>query len=276
MNRFEAGYENRLINYLMKEDYYNVYLLSNLKNYGLMDNNVEFFSNCDEEGNYSVILMRFFNSFVIYSEKDDFDINDVIKEIYSKRDKFDALSCITGKYSTVKCMARNEADVRNTSILVLYADNDYLINNSGLNISVYNKTSIDKIYAHYCLIDEMSDKYRKDELKAKKDINNNLDSGRLFGIEKDGKIISSIMTTAESDTSAMLINVCTQSEYREIGLCNSILNYLCSTLFLEGKQKLYIYYENEKAGNIYKKAGFRYVGDYGRIPIGCIKKCENH
>lgn len=271
MRKFEAGSEDWLRKYLQKEEPYNVYMLSNLENYGLNDCNVEFLHD-EKDGMPIVVLMRFFNSFVIYSDRQTHDFDDVISEIRLRSNAWNALSCLTGKMSCVKRIAKEDAVVRHTHILV-YNVNQHHLKRTGNNenIHIFDRDSLDMIAEHYRRVPEMADKYGNDEADARRDILCNLESGRLFGLMRNGRIVSSIMTTAESKERAMLINVCTVPEYRGKGMCSYILEYSCDALFSEGLSSVYIYYENENAGNIYKKAGFRFYGDYGRVSIKDIR-----
>lgn len=85
--------------------------------------------------------------------------------------------------------------------------------------------------------------------------------GRTFFIEKDGKIVSSASTTAENSQSAMVVGVGTLPGYERQGLASFCMSVLCEELLQEGKM-LCLFYDNPKAGAIYKRIGFVDIGKW--------------
>lgn len=270
MRKIKLGQEEWLRKILLSDEPVNIYMLSDLDNYGVSDKDVEFFYS--EYDNKSItILMRFYNSFVVYSTTDMLDNYAVTETIRSRKNKWNELSCVSGKYSSVKSIALEEAYIRCTHVMVNRGLCYHKKRISNDRINVFGKESVDMIIDHYRSIPEMKDKYGNDYAAIRDDILRNLESGRVLGIEKDGAIVSSVMTTAESHQRAMFINVCTSPDYRRQGLASQVIEGLSELLFNEGKSALFIYYENEAAGEIYKRAGFEYVDDYGRVSIIEIK-----
>ena len=82
---------------------------------------------------------------------------------------------------------------------------------------------------------------------------------RTFYLEVDGKIISTASTTAENSLSAMVVGVASLSDYRGQGLATRTMTALCQQLLAEGRT-LCLFYDNPKAGEIYKRLGFRDIG----------------
>lgn len=85
--------------------------------------------------------------------------------------------------------------------------------------------------------------------------------GRTFYIEQDGRIVSSASTTAENSQSAMVVGVGTLPGYEKQGLATYCMSVLCAELLQEGKM-LCLFYDNQKAGAIYKRIGFIDIGKW--------------
>jgi len=86
-------------------------------------------------------------------------------------------------------------------------------------------------------------------------------AGRFYFIEADGKYVSTVASTAENSKSAMLVGVCTAPEYRNRGYVTAIMSEMLQDLFKE-KESVCLFYDNPKAGNIYKRSGFVDIGKW--------------
>lgn len=84
-------------------------------------------------------------------------------------------------------------------------------------------------------------------------------SGRGYYLEKGGEIVSIVQTTYEEKNSALITGVATHPDYRRLGYASMCLSRLISELTQEEKV-LYLQYDNEGAGSIYKKMGFYDIG----------------
>ena len=82
--------------------------------------------------------------------------------------------------------------------------------------------------------------------------------GRAFGIFKDKKLVSVAFTDFESQNEALIVGVATRPSYRNRGYGSDLVKYLSSVLQKEKKQ-VFLEYESEIAGNIYKKLGFEII-----------------
>lgn len=84
-------------------------------------------------------------------------------------------------------------------------------------------------------------------------------TGRTYFVRVDGKIVSTASTTAENNHSAMVVGVATREDYKRKGYASDIMIKLCKELLAEGKE-LCLFYDNPKAGKIYKRLGFVDIG----------------
>lgn len=91
--------------------------------------------------------------------------------------------------------------------------------------------------------------------------------GRGILIEEDGQILSVCQTDFETEDSAVIVGVATKKSYRNRGLATSCLQVIIETLAEDGKD-LYLQYDNVKAGQIYKKLGFKVIDQIVHLKRG--------
>jgi len=79
--------------------------------------------------------------------------------------------------------------------------------------------------------------------------------------EKDGEIVSSALTNAETGRMAMIGGVFTPVHARGRGLSQAVCSALCASLLADGKRPA-LYWKHPAAGAIYRKLGFHAVGEW--------------
>lgn len=89
-------------------------------------------------------------------------------------------------------------------------------------------------------------------------------TGRTYFLREGELMVSSASTTAENSVSAMVVAVATRDGYKQKGYATKCMQKLCSELLSEGKS-LCLFYDNPKAGAIYKRLGFEDIGFWNMI-----------
>lgn len=84
-------------------------------------------------------------------------------------------------------------------------------------------------------------------------------TGRTYVYMKEDVMVASASSTAENSKSAMIVGVGTRPGYERNGYATRCMETLCSELLAEGKM-ICLFYDNPKAGNIYKRLGFVDIG----------------
>jgi predicted GNAT family acetyltransferase len=93
----------------------------------------------------------------------------------------------------------------------------------------------------------------------------------LFLIEdRQGKIASAALSSAEGGGAAMLGGVATLSEYRGKGLSALCVGRLCDHIFKAGLSSVALFYlqDNTPAARVYDKLGFAHAGEWLLVPLG--------
>lgn len=84
-------------------------------------------------------------------------------------------------------------------------------------------------------------------------------TGRTYVYRQDGVMVASASSTAENTQSAMIVGVGTRPGYERNGYATRCMEKLCNELLAEGKM-ICLFYNNPKAGTLYKRLGFIDVG----------------
>lgn len=90
--------------------------------------------------------------------------------------------------------------------------------------------------------------------------------GRIFVAEDGGQIVSAAMTTTEAPDMAMIGGVFTPAHLRNRGYATACMAALCRELLQEGIQPC-LFYDNPRAGSIYRRLGFRDIGTWRMLRL---------
>lgn len=89
---------------------------------------------------------------------------------------------------------------------------------------------------------------------------------RIWLADLNGDIVSAALTNAETTDQAMIGGVFTRPDARGRGLSQAVMSALCADLLAEGRQPV-LYWINPIAGGIYRKLGFRAVGEWRAVRL---------
>ncbi|WP_373598547.1 GNAT family N-acetyltransferase [Paraclostridium bifermentans] len=250
IEKLNESYISEIISYLQNQEGFNNILVGDIKRYGLENYFFNIWANIDNKGNIRGVLIKYFDLLTIYSE-DNYNIEDFIEHINKI-----PYSNINGKVDTLKeieqYISYNRKRIVNFCIL---KDCNYLNEyDIDYNVKKIRVGKLNKILKLYEDIDEF-------ETPTIQSIKNNLKSGRGYYIEKDRKIVSMAKSTSECDNYAMVVGVGTHPKFRKKGYATKCMIKLCHSL-IKDKKIPCLFYDNEKAGKIYKKIGFKDVNQW--------------
>ncbi|MDO5009333.1 MAG: GNAT family N-acetyltransferase [Intestinibacter bartlettii] len=251
IKRLDKRYEKKVIDYLNLEREINTFNLQELKNYGFENVFYKIYSDIDEEGNINGILFKCFEYLTFYAYK-EFDI-DQFCDFISKLE----FSEISGKSSCVDIIAKKLGLLKYRKVHLCRLDN---IEKQNQNIdpnlklrkiSIFNIKKIVNLY-------EQIGEFQNTTIEG---LRSNLKSGRGYCIEDRKKVISMAKSTAENKNTAMIIGVGTHPKYRNQGLATKCLVKLCEELLEQGIKPC-LFYDNEEAGKLYRKLGFKTIDNW--------------
>lgn len=245
-----------VMEFLKEEAEFNHYLISDIEEFGYDGGFQEVYGEFNNNKLNSILLKCF--GFIMVYAKNEFDVKAMTKII----ERFGNFYMLVGKEEVVskfeETVLHLEAPQKNYYSILRSISPKFKVNN---NIVVKRVTveDVDRIVELRDKIKEFKGGSKNFKEMLLKDFETK--TARGYYVEIDGNMISYAQTSIENSFSAMIVNVMTEEKYRGYGYASACLNILCKELLKEGKT-LCLYYENLKAGKIYKEIGFEEVGTW--------------
>ena len=243
----------KVMNYLSEEPALNLFIIGDIENFGYETDFQEIWIDLDEAGEIQGILLRYMGNYLPYS-KGIINAKD-FSEIINKDTTYEMLSGkkeITEQFRPYVKFERTKE--------TYFAE----LKDSGL----LNKNSTREGIQQAWLQDVDSLLELKQQIKeftiratARQSLEQALKTktGRTYFMKDGNIVVSCASTTAENSLSAMIVGVCSHPEKRKQGLATLCMEALCQDVLSEGKT-LCLFYDNPKAGSIYKRLGFKDIG----------------
>jgi predicted GNAT family acetyltransferase len=239
------------------EPEFNLYIIGDIENYGYDKPYLDYFGEFDENGTIKAVMVRFYSIFTAYS-KGDFDVNGFAEIINS----FNKFGMLTGQKEVVSKFESSVLKLSRPDVLffaVLNKIDPSFKVNENIMVKRACLDDIERIVELKNSIKEFSD----GSGNFKEILLNEFKTGTSHGyyVELEGKMISYAQTSAENSMSCMVVSVMTDEKYRGQGFASACIKTLCMDMTNQGKT-LCLYYKNPKAGDIYKRIGFKDIGIY--------------
>ena len=258
--------KKKILAYLSKEKEMNLFFYGDIFNYGFQGDVVAVYEFFDEDGQTDSLLLKYRDDYVIYSQKSDYGAGRVYAFLEGKK-----VQCISGKKSLLVPLAalfpakHLKSDFmcrcnRESLLPVTFAGEQVLIRQLG--IDDYGP-AVDLLSG----IEEFAFSHAGSSREKRiSELSDTLSHGNIaFGAFIDGCLVSVASASASNDLSAMVVGVATDKAHRGSGLASSTVSALCRASFEEGRKFLCLFYDNPEAGSIYRKLGFKEIGEYGML-----------
>jgi len=250
--------------FLNQESQFNIFLIGDLETHGMQTDFMQFWGSFSDQARLQGVLLKYYGSFIPYSYHDN-----TLKEFAKIINNHSDAKMLSGKKEIIEKIKEYFSDEKTGKIREEFflGLNQLNINNKPANITNVKKATIndvDRILDMLDSVEEFSDLKSNREMKK-----NEMKKGstRLYYFEnKNGDIISTASSTAESSNSAMIVGVATRSEYRRQGYASKCVYQLSADL-LQDNKKPCLFYDNYKAGKIYRRLGFEDLGGWTMINI---------
>ena len=257
--RLNEGLRVSLFEFLKKEAEINLFIIGDVELFGFDRDFQEVWAQLDRDMSYRAVLLRYKTHFVFYAPTTEYNEVGFANIITSYKDRFD----LSGKKETLYPLLEKleYKKVREQCFSKLSSKEELVKLSSHY---VIERPSVEDAYEIYSLreqIVEFSDfkTTLEDAMELLKG-----EMGRYIVTRLDGNIVSCAATTAENSMSAMIVGVMTHPEYRKKGLAGACVQKLCEKLLGEGKG-LCLFYDNPKAGSVYRKIGFKEIGQWSLV-----------
>lgn len=248
--KLDRSYHSQLLKYLKEEIDFNIFNIVDINTYGYDSNFFSVWAQIDSLEEFRGVLIKYYDTLMFYSRDkyNVYEFSNLINELYYNE--------ISGKEDVLKELESylefNRKRVVNFSVL----ENKEMLRqyNYDLNVKKIRFGKIKKIAKLYQAIDE----FEKPTIQS---IKTGLKSGRGYCIEINKNVVAMAKSTLENNTHAMVVGVATHPNYRNNGYATKCMARLCKSLIKDGKKPC-LFYDNDVAGKMYRKMGFKDIGTW--------------
>ncbi len=246
-----------VLDYLYQEADYNIFFIGDIETFGFETDFQRGYLEIDAAGNFLSAFIRYRENAIYYSHKHHFNTD------YLKIFRDDPFEYISGKSDLMDLIKPYLEGFKPKRMYFCKASKikSETTEEPGLVKRMTTEKECEKLYDLLSEIEEFGiHKKSKSEFVESK--MKSLQMGENYYIEENGRIVSSVATTAETTKNAMVVAVATAKEYRRKGYATKLLTALMKYYFNTKKKTLCLFYDNPEAGKIYLRLGFEYLGTW--------------
>ncbi len=265
MYQLQESDKQRIFDYIKKEPEVNLFIYGDIENHGVANDPVRVYAFPDAK-QWDCVLLKYFDFYIVYSQKETFDADAVAAFLQDK-----TIDAVSGKASLVSRLQPYfpELTVRDTYLSRCRRSprSAALPKDGGIQLKRLGERDAADVCALLSQIEEFADAYPPCALeKNMRQLKENLThGGLLYGVYDTEKLVATAATSAANSRSAMVVGVATLPGYRNRGYASAAVARLCRDSFAEGKKFLCLFYDNPKAGRIYRRLGFEEIGRYAMM-----------
>lgn len=241
--------------YIKGEPEATLLIQGDLELYGLQSKSVSLYA-FDEP--WDSIVLKYYSDFILYSKGPTFNAK-AVGSLLARQEK---VMAIKGKESLLLQLLSQYPKQKITGTYLCRCNRaDFKAKpETSLPIRRLTKGDAPAMVALYKQIEEFAQPYIDHTKDRLEEIADNFGQGGVgFGLFEGNKLISSAYTTATTTRGAMVVGVATLPEARNNGYASTLVNQVCSHCFGSGLEFLCLYFDNPKAGAIYRSLGFEIV-----------------
>lgn len=248
ITKLNAKHHQKVMEYLKREPEFNLFIIGDIERYGYDNYFLNIWADFNKKGDIQGVLLKYFEFLIFYADG-KYNVEGFSKLINNMN-----YSEISGKSESVIYLAKalKLHESRHVHFCKLDKSRFLMDHSCDAKLKKIKFGNINKIVKLYEIIDEF-------ENTTSDNIKNGLKTGRGYCIEIDKQVVAMAKSTSENNTHAMIVGVGTHPSYRRRGLATKCTIKICSELLRENKIPC-LFYDNEEAGKIYKRLGFRDVG----------------
>ena len=243
--------KDKVLEYLYQSPSINIFFIGDIEVFGFDKDFQMIYGQFDDLNNYISVLLFYRENVVFYSHTDQFDtawlkiIEQHQFQYFSGRKTLVDLI-----YPHLNDFEYKEMFFAEAKVLTPIKIHEYLAikemktrEDAGLLYDLLETVS------EFSITKQGKEKFIDSKMAS-------ISMGVTYFILEDGIAISTVATTAETTKNAMIIGVATHINARKRGLASYLMSHLMQEYFNKNKY-LCLFYDNPKAGAIYKKLGFR-------------------
>ncbi len=244
------GDRSILNKYLYQRKELNLFIISDIENFGFDSEELEIYMDYDES--IQAIYLKFFTNLCLVSYEKKIDL-DFIKDMIKKYD----LTDVRGEPDLLKLI-----ELKGFKFYKYYfaSLNKLSIDVDTCGVSELDLSDIKEYLDKTNLVFNSNTKYESTKAELDKK------SKHIFVYKKNNEIVSGVSSSAESKELAMLVGVFTLENYRRKNYALKCVYAICEKLINEGKT-VCLFYDNPNAAKMYEKIGFKFIGYYAALKL---------
>ena len=257
IRRLQEADRTALLDYLYKEQEYNIFIIGDIEAFGFDSDFQQVHADIDEQGKYHSVLLFYRMHAIYYADKTHFN------ELYLPLLTAYPFTAIIGKKALIDVLVPHLPDWVYRPMY--FAKANTLLqpaNYDDLTIRVLeSEEDASKLYDLLASIKEFTihsqsrEEFVDGKMKSKQ-------MGHTYYMEENGMFVSTVATTAETTVNAMVVAVATAPSHRNKGLASKLMTKLMEEYFNNKRKSLCLFFDNPKAGAIYKRLGFEEMGQW--------------
>lgn len=251
IRRLAQDDHEEVLRFLLPEREVNLFILGDIENFGYDFPEIPIWGDFDPEGRLRAVLLRFYDSLVFYSRGED--DRDAMLDLIRQQ----SFRLLSGSLDIVRPVGEALGLTLDKDLYFCRMEKPVLEGLAGPidRVDEAGPDDIPQIIDLLNQIEEFLDISRPEPLRQKFKTR----EGRVFVVRENGRIVSIAQSTAECRFAGMVVGVATLPGFRQRGFASACMARLCQALAAEGKGAC-LFYDNPKAGSIYKRIGFEDIG----------------
>jgi len=247
----------KVLEYLYKEASYNIFIIGDIEAFGFDTEFQTIYGEFDDAENYKSVLLFYNEHSIYYSDQNYF--NSEYTKVFDNH-KYNYVSGKEELMKLVKPFMTDEFVFRP----MYFCQATEITKDVEITENIKHVETIEDITKLYHLLASIEEfgiqhKSLEDFIDSTR---KGLEMGTKLYIEEDGKMVSTVATTADTTVNAMVVGVATDINYRKKGYASELMISLMKEYIEEKKKDLCLFYDNPKAGKIYKRLGFKDIGKW--------------
>ena len=252
IRRLHTSDQTSLLTYVGQEPSINNFIIGDIEHFGFDVDFIFVYGEFNTENEYLSVLLFYRDSVIYYSHLERF--NEDWLDIFNQH-KF---KFISGKKRVLDLVYPHFSSFKKSEMYFAEATSFVKPEKSSL-YDIKLLTTREDCNALFDLLEAIKEfayvqKAREDFINDKM---TSLKMGETYLIEENNIVIASVAATAETTLSAVVVAVATLPSMRNKGLATALMCKLMDQYINVKNKALCLFYDNPKAGNIYKRLGFK-------------------
>lgn len=248
----------RILEYLKKDIVNCIYIYTDIFTYGLNNSNMKVWVERNEF-NYNLVVMKYHDSFQLYSDNITWDVENVCRLI----NEYD-IQMINGKTDMIDILYKYYSERYDMSTGTIFRLNSVKNFESEYKPEFAKLSDVPEIAELLAQDPYYNDSYTKEELEAQLSERMKTGMGRSCIIRVDGKIVAHVASFTEADGIAVSAGTIAHKDYRGRKLGLIVENYLNQYMNSNGYQWFGFILEDDRV-RTFEALGNKIVATYGKL-----------